>query len=205
MRYRIFVLLSLIVSITFASEAYPPTNYAVQGQYVTVEGQKLWVEKYGTGKPAIVLLNGAGDTVREWNSIIPTLAQISTVVGFDYPGLGQSVPLVHLNQTYTAEEMARDLQGVLRALNVPPPYILVGHSIGGLYISYFARQYPNEVAGIVTIDGNTVENVDWNKLNIKGMPEDTAKKISLFSQEERLRFENLQLRVLHGHPTFQRN
>lgn len=43
--------LSFVIGVAFASEAYPPTNYIIQGQYVTVDGQKLWAEKYGAGQP----------------------------------------------------------------------------------------------------------------------------------------------------------
>lgn len=190
--FYIAVSFILLTNIAFADEVYLPTHYAIQGQYVNASGQKLWAEKYGAGQPVIILFNGAGDIVREWNSIIPVLAKTSTVVGFDYPGLGQSLPLVGLSQTYTAAKAASNLQELLKALNLPPPYILVGHSIGRLYAAYFARRYPDEVAGIVTIDGNTVENVFWNQLNITDTPKNSNEKVELFTKEEKARTVKLE-------------
>lgn len=178
------LLLSVVSPFTSNAKTYTKANYLIQGHYIEASGTKLWIEKYGKGTPAVILINGAGDSIQEWNTIIPALSRFTTVIGYDRPGLGNSPPIKDITFPRTAKAVAKQIETVLKALNISPPYVFVGHSIAGLYISYFARNYPEQVAGIVTVDGNTVTQVFWNKLDIKGLPTDAAKNVKAFNQEE---------------------
>ncbi|WHN65966.1 alpha/beta hydrolase [Cysteiniphilum sp. QT6929] len=146
-----------------SSPTYAPAHYKIHGDFVTVDGEEIWVERYGSGSPSIVLLNGGGDTIREWNKNIPTLAQHTTVIGYDRQGLGRT-PLIN-KDIRTAKAVIERLHKLLQKIDAKPPYILVAHSIGGLYASYFSRKYPDEIAGIVTLDGNNRFEVFWDQLD----------------------------------------
>ena len=146
---------------------YVPVNYTVKGNFVRVDQQNLWVEKYGHGSPAVVLINGGGESTRQWNTVIPLIAKYTTVIAYDRPGLGRS-PNSDLKPR-TAKQVAEQLHDVLTAIHVKPPYVLVGHSIGGLYINYFARRYPKLTAGIVTLDGDNEYQIYWNRLDTSRM------------------------------------
>jgi pimeloyl-ACP methyl ester carboxylesterase len=103
----------------------------------------------GSGHPVVVLQSGLGDGRRAWSSVYATLAQSHAVFAYDRPGYGESegVP-----QTRDPCGIAAELHSLLKAAQVAPPYILVGHSIGGLYQYAFAKLYPVEVAGLVLLD-----------------------------------------------------
>ena len=127
---------------------------------------KLWVQEYGHGKPTIILINGGGDTIdTEWTKIIPALSKTTSILAYDRPGQMKSTPLQNMNPV-TAKSVVITLQTLLEKLKINPPYVLVAHSSGALYAQYFARNYPNEVAGLVMINGNLVteqfpETVSW--------------------------------------------
>jgi len=163
---------------------YPPIHYKIYGNFVTVDGRKIWVEKYGKGSPAVILINGGGETIRQWNKNIPAIEKFTTVIAYDRQGLGRSELIDR--KPRTAKAIVDWLEIILKKINVKPPYVLVGHSIGGLYLSYFARRYPKQVAGIVTIDGNNKFQVMLNELNTKGM-----------SQKEIARLKKIMLHPTH--------
>jgi len=132
--------------------------------WIFINHKKIWVEKYGHGKPAVILLNGGGETTREWNNNIPIIAKYTTIIAYDRIGLGLSDTINY--RVRSAKNIISRLRYVLHKIGVKPPYILVAHSIGGLYLSYFARKYPNEIAGLVTIDTNNQFQVDLYKADI---------------------------------------
>jgi len=103
----------------------------------------------GQGAPAIVLQAGLGDGASSWSGILPALAALSTVVAYDRPGYGGSTAITGPRDPCT---IAREAHALLASLHVAPPYVLVGHSLGGLYQYAFARLYPQDVAGLVLLD-----------------------------------------------------
>jgi pimeloyl-ACP methyl ester carboxylesterase len=168
---------------------YPKLNYTVMGNFVDVKGHKFWVEKYGHGKPAVILFNGGGETNRQWNSVIPKIAKYTTVIAYDRQGLGRT-PTIDLT-IRTAKSVVENLQVILHKINIKPPYVLVGHSIGGLYVSYFARRYPKQVAGIVTLDGNNSYQIYWDHLNTKDLKKGSKKFLKLNTDPELIKKEAL--------------
>jgi pimeloyl-ACP methyl ester carboxylesterase len=146
---------------------YPPLRFQVEGDFVKEHRHKIWVEKYGSGSPAVILINGGGETTRQWNNNIKTIAQYTTVIAYDRTGLGLSDTTNY--QVSTAKDVVSRLKYILNKLQVNPPYVLVAHSIGGLYLSYFARKYPHEIAGLVTVDTNNQFQVNLYRANIKGI------------------------------------
>ncbi len=136
---------------------------------------KMWAEVSGHGSPVVILINGGGDTIEtEWTQVIPSINSITTVLAYDRVGEIKSQPLTNL-EPRTAKDVVNRLRLLLKALNLKPPYILVAHSIGGLYAQYYAKNYPSEISGIVTIDGNLVDQSFPEK--IPGISNETVIKI----------------------------
>jgi len=119
------------------------------GRLVDVDGCRLHVQTSGRGLPSVVLESGLGGMSSAWGWIQPETAKFSRVVSYDRAGLGWSGPDP---APKTATLAARRLRSLLVHSRVPPPYVLVGHSMGGLFIRVFADLFPDEVAGMVLLD-----------------------------------------------------
>ncbi|GAB4255496.1 MAG: alpha/beta hydrolase [Thermoleophilia bacterium] len=109
----------------------------------------------GTGTPAIVLINGSGGPIEGWHKVLVPLGELSTVFAYNRPGVGgSSKPTT----PQTVDHMADTLRALLRKIELPSPYVLVGHSLGGLIVQLLARQYPSDVAAIVMLDATAPED-----------------------------------------------
>jgi pimeloyl-ACP methyl ester carboxylesterase len=114
-----------------------------------IDGCRLHVQMAGHGGPSVVLESGLGGMSSAWGWIQPETAKFSRVFSYDRGGLGWSGPDI---KPKSATLTAQRLRTVLQLSCVPPPYVLVGHSMGGLFIRVFADHYPGEVAGMVLLD-----------------------------------------------------
>jgi pimeloyl-ACP methyl ester carboxylesterase len=103
----------------------------------------------GNGRPAVIFDSGLGDGTRVWGLIQPRIAAHARACSYDRAGLGFSDPPIRPS---TAANAVEDLHELLRAAHVVPPYILVGHSLGGMHVKLYAETYPAEVAGLVFVD-----------------------------------------------------
>lgn len=116
---------------------------------IDVGGRKLDCCVYGKGAPTVVLVSGLEAPQAYWNSVIPELAARTTVVTYDRAGVGKS----EIGDLPThGERSARDLQALLDKMNVPKPYILVGHSYGGNVVRLFASMDPEDMGGLILED-----------------------------------------------------
>jgi pimeloyl-ACP methyl ester carboxylesterase len=122
------------------------------GQLYDVGGRELYLECTGTGSPTVVLNSGAGEHTPSWAWIAPAVAQDTRVCSYDRAGLGWSDPAPHPQD---AVDLAEDLHTLLAAADVPGPYVLAGHSVGGVYDLVFADRYPADVAGVVLVDSSS--------------------------------------------------
>jgi pimeloyl-ACP methyl ester carboxylesterase len=125
------------------------TAQALDTLSAQVEGRRVHMVASGQGAPTVVLEAGFSSTSRTWTRLQRDLAQTHRVVAYDRAGLGQSEPSAHPR---TSRAIVEDLRAALRSVGVSPPFILVGHSAGGLHARVFAALYPAEVAGLVLID-----------------------------------------------------
>ncbi len=104
----------------------------------------------GAGPRTIVLESGFGDTLDIWQTIQPRVAaNCARTFSYNRAGYIGSDPAVAARD---AASIVAELRGELQRRNLNPPYVLVGHSLGGLYMQYFARNFPDDVAGLVLID-----------------------------------------------------
>ncbi|MDY7092573.1 MAG: alpha/beta hydrolase [Acidobacteriota bacterium] len=121
-------------------------------QRVLVGEHRLHARVVGTGTPAVVLDTGMGDSLEAWGELLPRLGELTTTVAYDRAGLGESELGPEPRDLFA---VAKDLRALLQGLGIEPPYLLIGHSLGGLHIRGFAHLYPEEVAGWIFIDPTT--------------------------------------------------
>jgi pimeloyl-ACP methyl ester carboxylesterase len=124
---------------------------------LAIDGQNFHIETLGDSGPTIVFEAGLGNDVSTWKSVAGPVAAFARVVLYDRPGLGQSLPLVNKSVPVTADQVATSLHKLLAVADIRPPFILVGHSLGGLYVQMFARKYPRDVAGVILLDSSSVD------------------------------------------------
>jgi pimeloyl-ACP methyl ester carboxylesterase len=124
--------------------AYPPP-----GQLNDVGGYRLHLYCTGSGSPTVVIDAGWGDSSVNWSWVQPEVAKTTRVCTYDRGGLGWSDPGP---MPRDARHLAGELRALLQKGGVPGPYVLAGHSMGGLVVRVFSGAYPNEVAGMVLID-----------------------------------------------------
>jgi len=101
------------------------------------------------GKPVVVFENGARETFDTWDKVVDLLKRDATLFTYNRPGYGRSD---EPDTPRDGRTIVDELRGVLRRQGLQPPYVLVGHSMGGLYMQLFARAYPREVQGLVLVD-----------------------------------------------------
>ena len=124
--------------------------YTRPGEIVSVGGRGINFYCEGSRGPTIVFDAGFEDWSPAWAIVQPRIAKTARACSYDRPGSGFSDPGV---MPRSSVRIARDLHAALHAGNIPGPYILVGHSFGSYNIRTFLDLYPNEVAGMVIVDG----------------------------------------------------
>ena len=103
----------------------------------------------GSGSPTVVLEAGLGDQIRAWAFVQPKISARTRTCSYDRAGLGFSDPS---GRPGTSANAVADLHNLISAASIKPPYILVGHSLGGMYVRLYADRYPADVAGLVLVD-----------------------------------------------------
>lgn len=156
------VILLAVVGLTYQAVAAWNDRRTISrpGNMIDIEGYQLHVKVMGEGNsgPTVILENGGSGIVPQWGWIQPEIAEFTQVVAYDRPGTGWSeAPPEPLDAVGSAQA----LYAALKTLGLDGPYILVGHSMGGLMVRVFAQLYPEEVVGMVLVDprGLTWEGV----------------------------------------------
>jgi len=132
-----------------AAEAADAAAHPPPGQLIDVGGHRLHLNCTGSGSPTVVLEPGGGGMSSSLGWITPGVARATRVCVYDRAGRGWSEPA---GAPQDGARIATDLHTLLHRANVPGPYVLAGHSFGGLYVLAFADRYPDEVAGMVLVD-----------------------------------------------------
>ena len=125
-----------------------PSFAAAGDRSLLLDGIRIHISESGKG-PTVVFESGMGEDVSTWNDVRPFIAEFAHTLAYDRPGIGQSEAT---SRPRTVVQMAADLDAVLKATNLKPPYILVGHSLGGAIVQVFAHRHSKEVAGLVLVD-----------------------------------------------------
>ena len=150
--------------------ASPTAASADFARLVDIGGRSLYLECHGEGSPTVVLEAGYRASARYWSDdllhpdaprtmVLPAVAGFTRVCAYDRPGtyasigeedfVSRSDPIA---QPRTAPEVVAELHALLQAAEVPGPYVLAAHSLGGLFARLYASTYPDEVIGLVLVD-----------------------------------------------------
>ncbi len=124
--------------------------YLNQGHYASIRGKKQFVIIEGKGDPTVVFVTGKGRNQHDYRYVYKTISEQTQIFAYDRAGLGQSESL---NNKRSVDTMAYELNELLVKEKINPPYILVGHSLGGWVLRCFVNMYPKKVAGLIFIDG----------------------------------------------------
>lgn len=140
------------ISTKIDEKRYPPT-----GKMVDIGGYSLHIDCRGDGGPAVVIDSGLGSYSLDWALVQSNIAKFTTVCSYDRAGYGWSD---ESPKERTSNNIVEELHTLLQNAGIPAPYILVGHSLGGLNARLYASRYPNEVAGIVLVDASHEDYFD---------------------------------------------
>lgn len=138
-------------------------------------GRSMFVICEGDGSPTVILIPGAREASDYWSfvgarggqvvkrsddAVFPQISQKTRTCSYDRPGIsrldGTVSPTTLVKQPTTAKAGVEDLHALLAAASIPPPYVLVAHSFGGMIAVLYSDTYPDEVAGMVLIDPSNV-------------------------------------------------
>jgi pimeloyl-ACP methyl ester carboxylesterase len=165
LRRAIRVLITLIVVALVAAFLYQNISetrerrfHPMPGQLVDIGGYKMHIYCTGQGSPTVILDAGMGDSFISWHKVQPEIAKFTRVCSYDRAGLGYSDTSPRPS---TSKDFAQELHLLLQNAGITPPYILVGHSMGGfnvrLYASLYRHEAGSEVAGVVLVDSSHPE------------------------------------------------
>jgi len=152
MRRALWLIAVLVLAAALVLFSYSP---GPPGQMVDVGGFRLHLVCEGEGSPAVILEAGAADAWLTWHQIQPELAGLTQVCSYDRAGIGYSDPGPRPRSRRRAVE---ELRTLLARAGVPPPYVLVGHSFGGLSARLYTLLHPDEVAGLVLVESSHEEH-----------------------------------------------
>jgi pimeloyl-ACP methyl ester carboxylesterase len=144
------------------------------GTLVDLGGRRLHMAVAGSGAPTVVIENGAGAFAADWTLVAPAVTRFARVVTYDRAGYAWSDrgPMQD-----AIEQTMDDLHLLLRKANVPPPYVMVGASLGCAYVRAYQRRFPQEVVGLVFVDGTHDEGITF-------MVDGQRRPISQLSEKE---------------------
>jgi pimeloyl-ACP methyl ester carboxylesterase len=158
--YPAFAVLALVAlggAFETVMEAATSNNPPSGGRTYLVAGHSLYLRCTGSGSPAVILFNGLGERTPSWAWVQGDVARQTRVCVFDRAGQGWSGKA---SGRQDAHQLSADVRGLLAAANVPGPYVLAGHSVGGTYALAYAMDYPEDVAGVALIDSATPYQFD---------------------------------------------
>ncbi len=140
-------------------------NGFAQPHFEIVDNAKIWVNTIGTenrkaGEPVLVFESGLGTPMGNWDKIIADNLNLGPMVTYDRPGIGESQVI---DEMPTIKNVADRLVNLLSQLDLKPPYVLIGHSLGGVYVRGFAIYYPEMLAGLVIVDPGDFTETQSNK------------------------------------------
>lgn len=143
------ILAALCLTLLAACASPPQKQHTGSAEADMLDTSNTPLVRLGKGSPPLVLQAGLGDSKRTWKKVLPALASEHLVVAIDRPGRNG---LADVETPRDPCSIAREQHDLLKNAGLAPPYLLVGHSLGGLYQFVYAKLYPDEVAGLVLVD-----------------------------------------------------
>ena len=148
------IAISLLTGIFYqaVSEALDRRRHPPQGKLVDIGGFRLHLNCIGQGTPTVVMDAGGAAPSITWGLVPSEIAKFTRVCTYDRAGLGWSDPNPSISRT--SQQSVDELHLLLTKAEINPPYILVGHSLGGVNMRLYASQYPEDVVGLVLVDSS---------------------------------------------------
>jgi pimeloyl-ACP methyl ester carboxylesterase len=158
-RIVIFGLLLAIAGVIYqtASAEADQSKFPAPGNLIDVGGFKLHIYCTGEGSPTIIMETLSGGTSSHWGWVQPEVAKTTRVCVYDRAGRGWSEPDP---EPISLARTVRNLHTLLTNANIDGPYLLVGHSIGGIYVRQYAADYPKDVVGLALLDASHPQQFD---------------------------------------------
>ncbi|MGG3837891.1 alpha/beta hydrolase [Paenibacillus thiaminolyticus] len=125
------------------------TDGGIRDSFHTINNLRLYSKFSRKGKPSVIFIAGLGDSSETWNEVQHRISQVTSTLSYDRAGVGRSEAAP---APRTCLDLAEELSELLLALDMEPPYLLVGHSFGGLVARLYASLYPQTISGIVLVD-----------------------------------------------------
>ncbi|MDF2605815.1 MAG: alpha/beta hydrolase [Bacillales bacterium] len=159
----------------------------------------------GTKSPAIILINGAGGPIEGWAKVWGGIGNDNIVFAYNRLGIGKSSKP---REPQTGSKMAKDLKELLLSLDIEPPYLIVGHSLGGFIAHLFTVIYPEDVRGLVFLESSTIKDVlndskNKKEANPNKFSEVDHVKTTVEQIQESGKFPNIPIYIIAGNkPAF---
>jgi pimeloyl-ACP methyl ester carboxylesterase len=145
----ILVAVGVVLIVGARAKAALKAKYPPIGQMVDVGGYKLHIYCQGTGSPTVVMDAGTGTTGLYWSLVQSEVAKSVQTCVYDRAGYGWSDKSP---QPRSVKVIVNELHSLLSNANIAGPYVLVGHSLGGIIVRHYTQSYPQEVVGMVLVD-----------------------------------------------------
>jgi pimeloyl-ACP methyl ester carboxylesterase len=172
-RRMILLLLAFLLLLAVAGFFYENISEArdrrfnpLEGRLLDVGGHTMHIDCTGEGSPTVILDSGLGDSYLSWRKVQPEIAKFTRVCSYDRAGLGYSEPS---SQPRTSKVIAEELHALLQAASVSPPYVIVGHSMGGHDVRVYTSRYRNEIVGMVLVDASHPDQENRFPAELKNM------------------------------------
>ncbi len=172
----------------------------IEKKTIFVNGNDFEYAVMGTRSPAIILINGAGGPIEGWYKLWGKFGHESVLFAYNRLGMGKSSKP---KEPQTGMVMVKDLKEILLSLKIYPPYIIVGHSLGGFVAHLFTITYPDDVCGIVFLESSTIQDAlsERKKEKVIGQSDfsEVSHVLSTINQIQELRtFPNIPIIVVAG-------
>ena len=182
MNKTIGIVAVLAVVCAAAADAPSPT-----GQLVDIGGRKLHIHCTGNGSPAVIVENGGAAFSFDWELVQPEVAHFARICTYDRAGYAWS----DLGPEFdTFDQAVHDLHILLTKAGIPGPYVLVGHSLGGLLVRYYRATYPKDVVAMVLVDSSHEESLQNVGPKVVRIPELTADQFKALIDDGRAKRPN---------------
>jgi pimeloyl-ACP methyl ester carboxylesterase len=152
------------------------------GRLIDMGGYRLHINCEGTGSPTVILDAGLGDWSTHWTSVQDLLKADTQVCSYDRAGYGWSDPGPRLRDS---QRIVAELHSLLEKAEVLPPYVLVGHSFGGINMRLYASTYPAETAGLVLVDASHPDSLPYRRNAFGTGPATTSNQLMVTHYVER--------------------
>jgi pimeloyl-ACP methyl ester carboxylesterase len=157
-----------------------PNNPQPIGDLISIGSRQLHIHCTGIGSPTVVVENGGAAFSFDWELVQPEVARFTRICTYDRAGYAWSDPGPEFD---TFDQAAHDLHLLLVSAGIPGPYVLVGHSLGGMLVRFYQSKYPADVVGMVLVDSSHEDSLQHVGTKVVRIPELTAKKFESLIDE----------------------